>query len=517
MPATTPNPSQESKREQITKFLRAVDDAVKKRNFDQALENVHSVFAIDPRNSYAHAFQERIEALKEEEAQEREYKRLAEADAKRMKDVPKPKKEAGQQQTEEMRQKSAEFEELQREQGAKQERKESVERELEAKARQVSVMERKELLKPNVKSVGEEVEKKIDNLEQKLSKQVHQVIADERSRFQQEWEQRMSELVSSVERQDKTTDVNIRASSLDEMRGAYESQIALMKNQLVQEMHQKLSAQRKRIEDDAFARLEEISRMLQNEILFRAEEEREEAIRVEQRKSKDRSSKVFESQMLLMLQLKIPSQVQDSLLRSLKIALQITDAEYIDIVRTVRVNKFVESVKEAYKNGRPTDEELSLLNKLQVLYNISEEEKLIITKRVKRELGLPDEAAPILVVDDEEYILEFVCHILKQTYKTVHKATSVELAEPILAQHPPALVISDVRMPAPGVGGFTFYERLKEGHYGENLKGIKFILMSALADEFFIKTAKQLGIQAYLVKPFTKEMLDETVKSALSA
>jgi CheY-like chemotaxis protein len=219
--------------------------------------------------------------------------------------------------------------------------------------------------------------------------------------------------------------------------------------------------------------------------------------------------------MLVMMEIKLPPQILETLLKSLRIALSIEDSEFREIERRVKVNKFVDAIREAWRSGNPSDEEFNLLKKLQSLYQISDEDNLSITKRVKKEFGLPDETAPILVVDDEEYVLEFISHILRQTYRTVITAKSVEEAEQILSTFTPALILSDVRMPAPGVGGFTFYERIKEGRYGIPLKDVHFILMSAIADDFFVKTAKQLGVQAYLIKPFTREILEDTIKNAL--
>jgi DNA-binding NarL/FixJ family response regulator len=39
--------------------------------------------------------------------------------------------------------------------------------------------------------------------------------------------------------------------------------------------------------------------------------------------------------------------------------------------------------------------------------------------------------------------------------------------------------------------------------------------MSAMEGEFFVRSAKQLGVKAYIPKPFTKELLEATVKNAL--
>jgi DNA-binding NarL/FixJ family response regulator len=39
--------------------------------------------------------------------------------------------------------------------------------------------------------------------------------------------------------------------------------------------------------------------------------------------------------------------------------------------------------------------------------------------------------------------------------------------------------------------------------------------MSSLVDEFFVKTAKQLGVKVYMPKPFTREKLEAAITTAL--
>ena len=40
--------------------------------------------------------------------------------------------------------------------------------------------------------------------------------------------------------------------------------------------------------------------------------------------------------------------------------------------------------------------------------------------------------------------------------------------------------------------------------------------MSSMEDEFFVRSAKQMGVKAYLAKPFTRESLEAMVKNALA-
>jgi DNA-binding NarL/FixJ family response regulator len=94
-------------------------------------------------------------------------------------------------------------------------------------------------------------------------------------------------------------------------------------------------------------------------------------------------------------------------------------------------------------------------------------------------------------------------------------AASAEAAIAEVQKNPPTLIISDVNLGIGVMSGFTFYEKTAAGTFGESLKHVPFILMSAMEDEFFVRTAKQLGVKAYLPKPFTKESLENVIKLAL--
>ncbi len=138
-----------------------------------------------------------------------------------------------------------------------------------------------------------------------------------------------------------------------------------------------------------------------------------------------------------------------------------------------------------------------------------------MTKSAKKDLGLPDDTAVILVVDDDPVIQQFVGHILKRTYHSVLFAATVGDAIKTMQENLPALILCDLHLGPDSISGVTFYEKLRQGEYGDTLKGVTFVLMSALHDEFFVKSANSLGIKTFLSKPFTRESLENTVKEAL--
>ena len=183
--------------------------------------------------------------------------------------------------------------------------------------------------------------------------------------------------------------------------------------------------------------------------------------------------------------------------------------------RSVQVSAYVDAARSLWQGGIPSAEDTVHLQNLQYFFKISDDEHASIIKRIKKELGMPDDTAVIVVIDDDPSIRKYVDHILKKTYRTVITAATAEAALPDIQKVMPSLIISDVNLGVGVMSGFSFYEKIIAGTYGNELKSVAFMLMSSLEDEFFVRSAKQMGVKAYLAKPFTRESLEATVKNAL--
>jgi PleD family two-component response regulator len=250
--------------------------------------------------------------------------------------------------------------------------------------------------------------------------------------------------------------------------------------------------------------------------MHQMEEERNALLEREREKTKQQELDSYRTLMKLMMQLAVPAEMQSSLLQSLKISFSISDTEHMDAERSVQVSAYIDAVRKLWQSGNPPEEDLMHLKNLQQFFKISDDEHVSITKRVKKELGMADDTAVIVVIDDDPSIRKYIDHILKKTYNTVITAASAETALPEIQKVAPSLIISDVNLGVGVMSGFTFYEKIVAGTYGEKLKSVPYVLVSSLEDEFFVRSAKQMGVKAYLAKPFTRESLEATVKNALA-
>jgi len=117
---------------------------------------------------------------------------------------------------------------------------------------------------------------------------------------------------------------------------------------------------------------------------------------------------------------------------------------------------------------------------------------------------------PILLVDDNEEILDYLERILQENYRTF-KATHVAEALNILAGQPIHLIISDVMMP--GSSGFDFCKQLK---LDIGLCHIPIILLTAkntIQDKI---DGLEHGADAYIEKPFSPKYLKVQIANLLT-
>ncbi|MCU7551847.1 response regulator [Chitinophagaceae bacterium LB-8] len=117
---------------------------------------------------------------------------------------------------------------------------------------------------------------------------------------------------------------------------------------------------------------------------------------------------------------------------------------------------------------------------------------------------------PILLVDDEEDILEYLTLILSKKY-SILTADNGQEALQILNKEAVHLVISDVMMPE--MNGFELCKTIKS-----NLEycHIPIILLTAKNTIQSKVDGLELGADAYIEKPFSKEHLQAQIASLLS-
>jgi CheY-like chemotaxis protein len=443
------NISVEEQKTRVSTLLRQVDEDVRKKSFEEALDKIRKVYEYDIRNIYARAYEERVLLMMVERDREQAMRAVEKTSEERV--------------DAEVKKRLRDFYRQQEAGSEKRKQTEHQEQVLEERARKASVTEARQESGKDLSKIETETTRQIAELEQRLLQQIQK---------------------QSASKPDSST---------------YEA----------------AENERKKIQDDAFAKMKEEHRRSQEQLIQRMEEERKALLEREHEKSKQVSHDAYRALMALMMEIAVPSELQSPILQSLKISFSLTDAEHSALEREVRLRTYIETVKRLYQLPKQSEEDFAHLKNLRKLFGITDQEHGKLVKRVKKELGLPDETAVIMIIDDDPAIRKFVEHVLRRTYQTVLSAETAEAALSVIQSAVPSLVLCDINLGIGVMSGFSFCEKIRTGEAGAQFKSLPIIFMSSMVDEFFIKSAKQLGVKEFLPKPFSRESLEAVVKNSL--
>jgi len=109
----------------------------------------------------------------------------------------------------------------------------------------------------------------------------------------------------------------------------------------------------------------------------------------------------------------------------------------------------------------------------------------------------PPKRKTVLFIDDETLWLDAVRNAVNKGQVSVMTAGGAEEALEKMRRKKPDLILSDVRMPV--MNGFDLFEKVKNI---PELRSVPYVFMSSLDDFDARKTAKDIGADDYVEKPF---------------
>lgn len=122
-----------------------------------------------------------------------------------------------------------------------------------------------------------------------------------------------------------------------------------------------------------------------------------------------------------------------------------------------------------------------------------------------------DKQIKILIVDDFATMRKVIRNLLKQLgYENIVEAEDGVAALRTLRSQKIDLVVSDWNMP-----NMTGLELLKAVRADEELKATPFLMVTAEALQDNVIAAVKAGVNNYIVKPFTAEVLNEKIVKIL--
>ncbi|HIJ78481.1 MAG: response regulator [Desulfobulbaceae bacterium] len=121
-----------------------------------------------------------------------------------------------------------------------------------------------------------------------------------------------------------------------------------------------------------------------------------------------------------------------------------------------------------------------------------------------------DRNMTVLVVDDSAVMRRIIIrHLLGMGISSVCEVNSAEKALAVLGRQKIDLVLSDWCMP--GMQGIDLLRRLRAD---AATKDLPFIMISAEAQPHLLLEAIQAKVSEYVVKPFTRPILEESIERA---
>lgn len=117
----------------------------------------------------------------------------------------------------------------------------------------------------------------------------------------------------------------------------------------------------------------------------------------------------------------------------------------------------------------------------------------------------------VVVADDQSSMRSLIRHGLSQLgFADIREAPDGESALKALTAKPAHLVLSDLNMP--GLDGLGLLKTVRET---DALKKMAFIMLTGSSDRESVQKAIELGVNNYIVKPFTVANLRERIEAVL--
>jgi CheY-like chemotaxis protein len=203
---------------------------------------------------------------------------------------------------------------------------------------------------------------------------------------------------------------------------------------------------------------------------------------------------------------------EQSQLRDLRTTLRITTEEHTKLELEAKEESYAHAFTLVWTSGMNAKERSAVINELRYKYQISPEAHSRIESKVLVEFGEHQDKPMLYVIDDDENTLGMIVRVLEGGGFTVQAYNTSDEALTGLKVDMPSMIISDINLETSTIGGFSFYEKVRQLHH---LSLVPFIFLSGMTDEGMVRYGKGLGADDYLTKPFSGDMLIDTVKGKL--
>ncbi len=299
---------------------------------------------------------------------------------------------------------------------------------------------------------------------------------------------------------------------------AYEERIKILQQEQ-ERNHQQQEA--RRIADESAEqkrRAEEARR--EEEMRLRSDEERARKAREQEKRMSELSSMthqdalaVYNKALFVVWADGAATVEEEDTLKQFRAELKISSEEHFVLEAAAKRECYIASFKQLWSSGSLSADSATTLSSLRRKFRISAEELEVIESELLNELRSPDKSSgQVVIIDDDKDLLKCLALVFEDQGFTVNAYLTSDEAYQFLRNNRPDIIISDINLETSTMGGFAFYEKVRQL---DHLNDIPFIFLSGLHDDTIIQTGKALGADDYITKPFDEESLVATVKGKL--
>lgn len=191
-------------------------------------------------------------------------------------------------------------------------------------------------------------------------------------------------------------------------------------------------------------------------------------------------------------------------LASMRDLFGITLEQHRQLEHEVKIEAYLEALVIAGHDNIVTDMEQKTLTLMRTKYGISQEEQAVAESKYNEIKRSSKSRGTILIVDTDQQVLEWLSKVLKQRGFISLLAQNVEGAVQILLKHVPNIILSEIFFKNSQIDGIAFFKKLQEH---PSLKQVPFVFISSLTDKKIIEAGLRLGVDYFITKPIDVDLL----------
>lgn len=203
---------------------------------------------------------------------------------------------------------------------------------------------------------------------------------------------------------------------------------------------------------------------------------------------------------------------EEGQLAALRTSMNIAVDVHTKLEQEVKRQSYAQAFQLTWTSGLNAKERGSVVAELRKKFSIGPTEHAKIESKVLAELGPEHHQQTIVIIDDEDAMRLLITQVLEETGFVVQGFSTSDEAIVALKDLTPDLILSDINLDTSTMGGFSFYEKVR---LYQHLAMVPFVFLSGLRDEGMIRYGKGLGADDYLTKPFSNELLLDTIRGKI--